>query len=61
METQFTYHWLHIPTGKEGEGLFVSKNSTFAGRPIFRLDQLELINKWNGQAHLMKDKWVYWL
>jgi len=45
---EFTYHWLHIPTGKTG----VTTQEFFD-----RDDLLVKLNRWNGQ---LPGTWQYW-
>jgi len=52
MEKTFEYHWLFTPTGQQG---------TSHARAWDRPAMLELINKWNRQATIMNERWVYWL
>jgi hypothetical protein len=57
------FHWLHIPTMKEGVTVFSEYHAKEAGttlEPFMRMSQLEclfLVDKWNASG----TDWKYWL
>lgn len=55
-----SYHWFHIPTGKQGVNDFSQTQYDMVGWPMrFGMPELaahQLVNDWNRQPN-----WKYWL
>ena len=51
MLQEYTYHWLHIPTGKTG-----TTTAEFSSRS----DLLENLNYWNQSCSPNRKEWKYW-